>query len=74
MWEAIRSNRRRSWWLIAIMGVLLVCLGAAIGLVFAYPHGGLPGAGIALLVWLVPPWGAGRSAPPSQSPPVCSSG
>ena len=53
MWEAIRSNRRRSWWLIAIMGVLLVCLGTAIGLVVIYPDGALLGAGIALLVWLV---------------------
>lgn len=53
MWEAIRSNQRRSWWLIAIMGVLLVSLGAAIGLAVVYPSGALPGAGIALLVWLV---------------------
>jgi vacuolar-type H+-ATPase subunit I/STV1 len=53
MWEAIRSNRRRSWWLIAVMGVLLVCLGAAIGMVVVYPDGALLGAGVALLVWLV---------------------
>lgn len=32
MWEAIRSNQRRSWMLLSLMGVLLVILGAAIGM------------------------------------------
>lgn len=31
MWEAIASNRRRSWLLIGLMGVILVALGAVIG-------------------------------------------
>lgn len=32
MWEAIRSNQRRSLWLIAVMGSLLVALGIVMGL------------------------------------------
>lgn len=31
MWEAIESNKRRSWALVAIMAILLLGLGAAIG-------------------------------------------
>ncbi len=34
MWEAIASNRRRSLWLISIMGGVLIILGALIGLLF----------------------------------------
>ena len=35
MWEAIQSNSRRSKYLIGVMGVVLVGLGFAIGMVFA---------------------------------------
>lgn len=35
MWEAISSNRRRSMVLIAVMGAILVALGAVIGLMIA---------------------------------------
>lgn len=35
MWEAIASNRRRSLWLIGLMGALLVLLGAVFGLTIA---------------------------------------
>src|SRR5438309_258887 len=31
MWEAIESNRRRTWFIVAGMAVLLVLLGALIG-------------------------------------------
>ncbi|MFQ5429691.1 MAG: M48 family metallopeptidase, partial [Phycisphaerae bacterium] len=36
MWEAIRRNRRRSWLLIGLMGLLLVSLGYTIGSVLLY--------------------------------------
>lgn len=50
MWEAIARNRRRSWLLVGLMGVLLVALGAAVGAALVPPavkyytetdHGGL---------------------------------
>ncbi len=40
MWEAIASNRRRSMWLIGLMGVILALLGAVIGLTLALYLGG----------------------------------
>ena len=53
MWEAIESNRRRSGWIVAGMGALLVALGALIGSTAA-PRGGIVfGAGAALLCWLL---------------------
>jgi len=76
MWEAIASNRRRSWLLIGLMGSLLVALGALIGTALAPalaaysdpyhrtepdPYiGGLYGAGIALLLWFFL-WGLARA-------------
>lgn len=42
MWEAIASNRRRSFWLICLIGALLVLLGAVIGLAIAMLAGGRP--------------------------------
>jgi heat shock protein HtpX len=41
MWEAIAANQRRSWWLISIMGLVLLVLGAVIGATvqsYAAPH------------------------------------
>ncbi len=53
MWEAIQSNRRRSWILVSAMGAVLVLMGFVIGLV-AYPRGGgIYGALGALALWLV---------------------
>ncbi len=53
MWEAIRQNRRRSYFLIGLMAVILVALGAAIGLYVDPQQGVVFGAGVALLVWLM---------------------
>jgi len=55
MWEAIRSNRRKSWLLVGLLGALLVCLGAAIGwAAIGDPGiGGSAGALGALALWLV---------------------
>ncbi len=55
MWEAIRSNRRRSWILVFVMGILLAALGWTIGMA-ADPRpdvGGLAGVSLAVLIWLV---------------------
>ena len=56
MWEAIASNRRRSWILLSMMGLLLLALGAIVGVALAGPNGWLFGAGIALVIWLIM-WG-----------------
>lgn len=39
MWEAIRANRRRSTWLMLAMGVVLLSLGASIGILAVSWHG-----------------------------------
>jgi heat shock protein HtpX len=54
VWEQIRSNRRRSACVIAVMGVLLVATGVALGTVFAPGREGMFGGGlVALAIWLV---------------------
>jgi heat shock protein HtpX len=53
MWEAIRANTRRSRLLIGLMGGMLVLMGYLIGAVVMGPEGGIPGAVMALVVWLV---------------------
>ena len=68
MWEAIAANRRRSVLLIALMGVVLMTLGACIGMYFVTPlfqigasepeaeavlAGASAGAAFAGVVWLV---------------------
>ena len=53
MWEAIESNRRRSAWIVAGMGGLLVVLGVLIGNAIAPRSGVLFGAGVSLSFWLV---------------------
>ena len=55
MWDQIRSNRRRSIFVVTGLGVLLAAIGTALGAVFG---GGqldavLIGGGIALAVWFV---------------------
>jgi heat shock protein HtpX len=51
MWEAIRSNQRRSMVLIMLMGVVLIVLGASIGLTVDPRQGGAIGAVGALALW-----------------------
>jgi len=53
MWEAIASNRRRSWLLVCVMGVVLVVLGGIIGLVVDPHAGGYFGVAGALALWLI---------------------
>jgi heat shock protein HtpX len=54
MWQAIRSNIRRSRLLIGLMGGVLVLLGAAVGASLSgAPEGGALGAVAALAVWLI---------------------
>lgn len=51
MWEAIASNRRRSWVIVAGMGALLVALGAFIGNAVVPRTGLTGGVAVALGVW-----------------------
>ena len=54
MWEQIESNRRRSAWIVAAMGVLLIGTGVALGyLLTNRPDGALIGGVVAGVVWLV---------------------
>ena len=65
MWEAIAANRRRSTWLILLMGAVLVTFGASIGLYYGTAYAGpeptpervltaaAVGAFLALLLWFV---------------------
>ncbi len=54
MWDQIRSNRRRSVFVVTAMGVLLVAVGMALGATFAGTRQGiLWGGGIAFGLWLV---------------------
>ena len=51
MWEAIASNRRRSWVLVGLLGAMLVLLGFILGLGIDPEYGGGVGAALALVVW-----------------------
>lgn len=51
MWDAIRRNRRRSLFLICLMGILLILLGFSIGMSFDPQAGGGLGALVALGIW-----------------------
>ena len=65
MWEAIAANRRRSIWLIMLMGAVLVTLGACLGAYYGTAYSGhepasgqvlfaaAVGAGFALGLWLL---------------------
>jgi heat shock protein HtpX len=53
MWDAIRSNQRKSMALIILMGVLLVLLGFAIGMSVDPQMGGAYGAIVAVGIWMV---------------------
>ncbi|MEW6742637.1 MAG: M48 family metallopeptidase [Planctomycetota bacterium] len=54
MWEQIRSNQRRSFLVVSLMGVLLVAMGMAVGALLVPDEGGLVLGGlVALFVWFV---------------------
>ena len=54
MWEQIRSNRRRSTFVLGGMGVLLVLVGMAVAALFTHDTGGmLVGGAVALGLWLL---------------------
>ena len=54
MWEQIRANRRRSGFVVAVMGVVLVATGIALGAVLSPdPNAPFAGAVGALVLWLV---------------------
>ena len=54
MWEQIRSNRRRSIFVVAGMAVLLVLVGMAVTAMFAQDPGALLfGGAAALALWLI---------------------
>jgi heat shock protein HtpX len=52
MWEAIRQNRRRSYFLISLMALILIALGASIGM-YIHPQGAVFGAAAAVVIWLI---------------------
>lgn len=53
MWEVIRANKRKSWLIFALMGLLLIALGFTIGYYYAGESGGVVGAAFAVLLWLI---------------------
>jgi heat shock protein HtpX len=53
MWELIRANQRKSFWLFVCMGILLLLLGYAIGGSLIPDGGGSFGVLIALAIWIV---------------------
>jgi len=54
VWEQIRSNRRRSVFIVTVMGVLLVAMGMALAAVFTHDPGAMIVGGVgALVLWLV---------------------
>ena len=52
MWEAIRANRRRSFFLILALAALLVALGYFVGSA-VHPRAGLIGTGVGVFIWVV---------------------
>lgn len=53
MWEQIRSNRRKSVFLVVLMAFLLMTLGLVLGEVFMPRGGGFIGIGIAMAIWII---------------------
>ncbi len=54
MWEQIERNRRRSAFIVAAMGVILVGVGMSLGVFFSgQQQGALLGGAVALGIWLV---------------------
>jgi len=53
MWELIRANKRKSYILFVLMGVILLLLGYAMGTMFLGETGGPFGVFIAFIIWSV---------------------
>ena len=53
MWELIRDNQRKSFWLFVCMGILLLLLGYTIGSSLIPEGGGSFGVIIALGIWII---------------------
>ena len=53
MWEVIRANRRRSFLLFTLMGLVLLGLGFGLGSVYNPETGGYFGVIIAAMIWLI---------------------
>lgn len=54
MWEQIHSNKVRSAWVVALMGVVLVAIGIAVGVALVGDiGGGFFGGLLALIIWLI---------------------
>jgi heat shock protein HtpX len=53
MWELIRANQRKSFWLFVCMGILLLLLGYTIGGSLIPDGGGSFGVIIALAIWII---------------------
>jgi heat shock protein HtpX len=53
IWELIRLNKRKSAFLILVMGVLLLLLGYVVGHALFPPDGGFIGVVIAFIIWLI---------------------
>lgn len=53
MWELIRANQRKSFWLFICMGILLISLGYVLGESFLPEEGGSFGVIAALGIWII---------------------
>jgi heat shock protein HtpX len=53
MWELIAANRRKSFILFIIMGIVLIALGYFIGGAYAGDKGGIAGIFIACMIWFI---------------------
>ena len=53
MWELIKSNQRKSYFLFLVMAITLILLGYLIGNIFEPDGGGVFGVFIAIIIWTV---------------------
>ncbi len=54
MWEQIESNKRKSVFIVTIMGMILIGVGMALGMLFSgQQQGMLVGGAIAAGIWLI---------------------
>lgn len=53
MWELIRANKRKSFYLFVVMGVILLLLGYFFGLSLIGETGGIYGVLAAIIIWII---------------------